>query len=231
MTSESRQASFVDRVESFVHDLGLEYYAYMAVRLPKGAAGAPEETLRSSYPEPWIRRYLERGYRFYDPVVVQGPHARAPFRWGHGAYLSRFSKAERHVFYEAREHDITEGYCVPVIGPEGDIGLFSLAAPRRAEIEDAVDAAAPEIQLFVVQLFDEVMRGLRPAPDAQPRPLSNRERECLLWTSEGMTTERIAERVKLSQSAVNYHLGNASRKLGAYNKHHAAIIALRERLI
>jgi len=48
---------------------------------------------------------------------------------------------------------------------------------------------------------------------------------------EGLKTEHIAVRLKLSESAVNYHLGNASRKLGAYNKHHAAIIALREGLL
>jgi DNA-binding CsgD family transcriptional regulator len=231
MAGGSEQTRFADRVESFVRDLGVEYYAYMAVKLPKNAGGAPEDTLRSNYPEPWVSRYLQRGYRFYDPVTVYGPRTRTPFRWGHGAFLNRFSKAERLVFHEAREYDITEGYCVPVAGPDGDVGLFSLAAPRRGVIEDAVEEAAPAIQLFVVQLFDEVMRELRPADEAATHPLSNRERECLLWTSEGMTAERVAERVKLSQSAVNYHLGNASRKLGAYNKHHAAIIALRDRLI
>lgn len=211
--------------------LGLEHYAYMAVKLPRGVSGSPEDTLRSNYPAAWITRYLERGYRFYDPVVVSGAASRVPFRWGQGAFMSRFNKAERLVFHEAREFDITEGYCVPVAGPAGDIGLFSVAAATRAELDDVVDEAAPAIQLFVVQLFDEVIRGLQAVEETSERPLSNRERECLLWTSEGMTTERVAERVKLSESAVNYHLGNASRKLGAYNKHHAAIIALRERLI
>lgn len=220
-----------DGAGAFVRSLGLEHYAFMAVRLPQGVAGVPEDTFRSNYPEAWVSRYLARGYRLYDPVVVSGAHSRVPFRWGHGAFLNRYSKAERLVFHEAREFDITEGYCVPIAGPEGDVGIFSVAAATRAEIDDVVDEAAAEIQLFVVQLFDELMRGLRGVPERGQHPLSNRERECLLWTSEGMTTERVAERVKLSESAVNYHLGNASRKLGAYNKHHAAIIALRERLL
>jgi DNA-binding CsgD family transcriptional regulator len=225
------EGGFAEGVGAFVRSLGLEYYAYMAVKLPKGVACAPEDTLRTNYPEAWVRRYLERGYRFYDPVVVSGAASRVPFRWGHGGFLSRYTKAQRLVFHEAREFDITEGYCVPVAGPEGDIGLFSVAAASRAELEDVVEESAPAIQLFVVQLFDEMMRGLVGGAQSGERPLSNRERECLLWTSEGLTTERVAQRVKLSESAVNYHLGNASRKLGAYNKHHAAIIALRERLL
>ncbi|MGO9769050.1 MAG: helix-turn-helix transcriptional regulator [Roseiarcus sp.] len=225
------EGGFAEGVGAFVRSLGLEYYAYMAVKLPKGVACAPEDTLRTNYPEAWISRYLERGYRFYDPVVVSGAASRVPFRWGHGGFLSRYTKAQRLVFHEAREFDITEGYCVPVAGPEGDIGLFSVAAASRAELEDVVEESAPAIQLYVVQLFDEVMRGLVGGGQSGERPLSNRERECLLWTSEGLTTERVAQRVKLSESAVNYHLGNASRKLGAYNKHHAAIIALRERLL
>ena len=225
------EGGFAEGVGAFVRSLGLEYYAYMAVKLPKGVACAPEDTLRTNYPEAWISRYLERGYRFYDPVVVSGAASRVPFRWGHGGFLSRYTKAQRLVFHEAREFDITEGYCVPVAGPEGDIGLFSVAAASRAELEDVVEESAPAIQLYVVQLFDEVMRGLVGGGQSGERPLSNRERECLLWTSEGLTTERVAQRVKLSELAVNYHLGNASRKLGAYNKHHAAIIALRERLL
>jgi DNA-binding CsgD family transcriptional regulator len=225
------EGRFAKEVGAFVRTLGLEYYAYMAVKLPKGVTCAPEDTLRSNYPDAWVRRYLERGYRFYDPVVVSGAASRVPFRWGHGGFLNRYTKAQRLVFHEAREFDITEGYCVPVTGPAGDIGLFSVAAASRAELEDVVEESAPAIQLFVVQLFDEVMRGLVGGGENGEHPLSNRERECLLWTSEGMTTERVAARVKLSESAVNYHLGNASRKLGAYNKHHAAIIALRERLL
>ncbi len=154
------EGRFAKEVGAFVRTLGLEYYAYMAVKLPKGVTCAPEDTLRSNYPDAWVRRYLERGYRFYDPVVVSGAASRVPFRWGHGGFLNRYTKAQRLVFHEAREFDITEGYCVPVTGPAGDIGLFSVAAASRAELEDVVEESAPAIQLFVVQLFDEVMRGL-----------------------------------------------------------------------
>ena len=140
VASEGR---FGQEVGAFVRSLGLEYYAYMAVKLPKGVTCAPEDTLRSNYPDAWVRRYLERGYRFYDPVVVSGAASRVPFRWGHGGFLSRYTKAQRLVFHEAREFDITEGYCVPVTGPAGDIGLFSVAAASRAELDDVVEESVP----------------------------------------------------------------------------------------
>jgi DNA-binding CsgD family transcriptional regulator len=222
---------FAAKVGHFVRSLGLEYYAYMAVKLPRGATCVPEDTLRSNYPDPWVSRYVDRAYRFYDPVVVTGSFSRLPFRWGQGNFISRFTKVQRLVFHEAREFDINEGYCVPVAGPAGDLGLFSIAAARRSELDQAVGDAAADIQLFAVQLIDEVMRNLPGGEANSRRSVSNRERECLLWTSEGLKTERVAARLKLSESAVNYHLGKASRKLGAHNKHHAVIIALRERLL
>ena len=44
------------------------------------------------------------------------------------------------------------------------------------------------------------------------RPLSNRERECLLRASEGMTAERVERRAKLSESAVNDRRGRRRRQ-------------------
>lgn len=230
MTTLPNGGSFARLAAPFVRSLGLEHYAYMAIRLPEGATCTPEDTLRTSYPSAWASRYVDRAYRLYDPVVAIGSRSRLPFHWGHGGFLRPFTKAQQLIFHEAKEFHITEGYCVPIAGPRGDLGLFAIAAPHRREIDDAVAVAAGDIQLFAVQLCDEIMCGITVTPQSRSE-LSNRERECLLWTSEGLKTEHIAVRLKLSESAVNYHLGNASRKLGAYNKHHAAIIALREGLL
>lgn len=216
---------------AFTRSLGLPHFAYMTVRLPVGAIGTPEETLRTSYPGEWIERYIEKSYRFYDPVVDLGTRSRLAFRWGHGEFLKPFRKAQRRVFHEAKEFGVTEGYCVPVAGPDGDVGLFGVCAPTRQQLDGAVDAAAADIQMFAVRFHDEMIRSLRGRRGGGEVTLSPRERECLLWTSSGMTTEGIAGKLGLSPSAVNYHLGNASRKLGACNKHHAAILALQAKLL
>lgn len=216
-----------DRATSFAREVGARHFSYFATRVPKRGGVRIGETLRCSYPMQWVDRYLGRTYHFYDPVICLGRRARLPFRWGHGRFLSDFVKAQRIVFHEAKEFEITEGYAVPVHGPEGDGGVFSICAPRRTDIDDAVAAAAPHIQLFAVQFHDAMMRRFAARDDVGEVELTERETEILHWTADGLTTEAIADQLGLSASAINYHLGNACKKLGAASKHHAAILAIR----
>lgn len=224
-------AALNDRATAFARKVGARHFSYFATRMPRRSSVRIGETLRCSYPMPWVDRYLGRTYHFYDPVICLGRQARLPFRWGHGRFLSDFVKAQRLVFHEAKEFEITEGYAVPVHGPEGDGGVFSICAPRRADIDDALAAAAPHIQLFAVQFHDAMMRRFAARDDTDMVELTERETEILHWTADGLTTEAIADRLGLTASAINYHLGNVCRKLGAASKHHAAILAIRAGII
>jgi DNA-binding CsgD family transcriptional regulator len=62
-------------------------------------------------------------------------------------------------------------------------------------------------------------------------PLSERELECLRWVSLGKTAWETAQIMGRSQRTVEFHLVNATRKLSASNKIHAAVIAVRKGLI
>lgn len=61
--------------------------------------------------------------------------------------------------------------------------------------------------------------------------LGSRELECLVWLSLGKTAWETAAILGLSQRTVEYHLNKAVAKLGAANKVHAAVIAIRNCLI
>lgn len=61
--------------------------------------------------------------------------------------------------------------------------------------------------------------------------LSEREIECLRWVSLGKTAWETATIMGRSQRTVEFHLVNATRKLSASNKIHAAVIAVRKGLI
>jgi DNA-binding CsgD family transcriptional regulator len=55
--------------------------------------------------------------------------------------------------------------------------------------------------------------------------------EVLTWTAEGYSSEAVAKRLGLSTSAVNYHITNCCRKLGASNKTQAVALAIRMNLM
>lgn len=215
--------------EAFARSIGVRHYSYMLLNPPRGFCGA--HTLRASYPAEWVARYTAKVYAHRDPVLARARAARLAFRWGHGAFLRAFDKRRQRVFHEARTFGVTEGYAVPLHGPDGEIAVFSVCAPEAAAVEDAVNAAAADLQLFAVRFHDEMLRrcAIRPAPQALT--LTPRQAEALKWTADGLTTKETADRLCLTPSAVNYHLGKAARALGASSKHHAAIIALQRGLI
>jgi DNA-binding CsgD family transcriptional regulator len=225
--SEMNRKSYTDSdAKQLATRLGLTDFAYLTARLPTGCNLQPEDTFRTSYDPSWVDRYKSKKYRLYDPVIDYGQKSRHPFFWGHGKFLRRFRKSQKLVFHEAKEFGIMSGYAVPIYGPDGDAGLFTVVSDRTRDVQAAVADCIAEIELFAHRYHNTRIEELAGTRDYADIRLSARERECLLWTSEGLTTEAIADQLNLTVSAVNYHFTNANKKLNASNKHHAAIIAL-----
>ena len=219
------------RLQGYVDDLGLRYFSYVTLKPPLRSALTPEESLITTYPEEWRDRYIHKSYKYYDPVLYLASRSRLPFRWGGGRFLRPFNKSQRRVFHEAKEYRIVEGYSVPVFGPDGDMGVFSVIGARPQDLHDAVCAQAGQIQLLATHFHAAVMEQEIARRPAEAVELSSRELECLAWTAEGKTTEDVAQIIGLTPSAVNYHLGKVVRKLQACNKNHAAVLAVRAGLI
>lgn len=62
-------------------------------------------------------------------------------------------------------------------------------------------------------------------------PLSERERECLFWVSEGKTTDEVATILGVSPNTVNSYVTNAIQKLSANNRPEAIATAIRSGII
>jgi DNA-binding CsgD family transcriptional regulator len=215
---------------TFARRIGCDYFSYLTTRFPGGDKDG-SDILATDYPEEWIKRYMERNYRFYDPVVTIARTARLPYYWGERGFLKPYRKAERHVFHEAGEYRILEGYAIPTAGPEGDSGIFSVNMTQRNQIHDLVRDETARLQLFAAQFHDAAVRLGQKQGARTNADLSKREKEVLSWTSNGLSSEAVAGRIGLTASAVNYHLGNAARKLGAANKIQAVALSIRYGLI
>lgn len=62
-------------------------------------------------------------------------------------------------------------------------------------------------------------------------PISERERECLCWVSEGKTTDEVAVILGVSSNTVNSYVTHAIQKLSARNRAMAIATAIRAGLI
>ncbi|MBX3566789.1 MAG: LuxR family transcriptional regulator [Rhizobiaceae bacterium] len=69
------------------------------------------------------------------------------------------------------------------------------------------------------------------AATAQQDPLSDRERECLYWVSEGKTSDEIALILGVSGNTVNTYVNHAIQKFSASNRAEAVATAIRNGII
>ena len=67
--------------------------------------------------------------------------------------------------------------------------------------------------------------------EPHPPTLTERQRQILEHTINGLSADQIAKRMNLSPFTVNEHLDAIKRKLGAANRAEAVAIALRKHLL
>ncbi len=61
--------------------------------------------------------------------------------------------------------------------------------------------------------------------------LSDRERQCLQWIAKGKTSWETAAILQVSERTVNFHVGNACRKLNVYKRQAGVSLAVQQGLL
>ena len=232
--SDDGDAEVGTRRSAMLRSLDLDHFSFMVLRPPPNRPFKIESTIRSNYPDEWIRRYSKLRYFEVDPVTDLATRVIRPYYWGQGRFLRSFKKPQRLVFDEANTFGISYGLAIPMRGPEGEVSVFNVVSSRKQHLIDATRTEHSRIFAAAFGTHDRVMRAQANAAMSEaeePVELSIRERECLAWTLEGKTAGEIATILNLSVSTVNHHALSATRKLGSLNKHHAAVTALRGGLI
>jgi DNA-binding CsgD family transcriptional regulator len=213
--------------------IGFDYFSYVLTdRMQLGDEPDGRSMLASSYPSNWQERYRRRRYHQVDPVVTAGRRLRQPFLWGDAEYLHRLTPSDRQVFDEARDFGICVGYTMPVHGPNGECGLFSLAVREDgARCEDAVRESRHLLHVLGSEIHAIMVERLGLTARREAPELTEHERVCLSWTVRGKTAWEISQILDRSRPTIDFHLQKAMRKLDASNKIHAAFKALQAGLI
>jgi DNA-binding CsgD family transcriptional regulator len=111
-----------------------------------------------------------------------------------------------------------------------DAGRQRLFALFSAAEAGAIDQAAlTRIQMkccYALSQAQDLFAGT-----AMQDPLSDRERECLLWVSEGKTTDEVALILGVSSNTINSYITHAIQKFSASNRAMAIATAIRSGII
>jgi DNA-binding CsgD family transcriptional regulator len=104
---------------------------------------------------------------------------------------------------------------------------FILFSAERTERID--QSALTGAQMRCCYALSQIPEMLRQAVTQDP--LSDRERECLIWVSEGKTTDEVALILGVSGNTVNSYITHAIQKLSASNRAMAIATAIRSGII
>ncbi len=177
-------------------------------------------------PEGWAARYNDRGYLFKDPVFHRLQADTQPFSWAE-SYASCPNDSDRKlVGGEAAAFGLTGGFVVPVTTLDQRIAAISFGGDR-SPLDPESAAALGFAANFAVGRFLQLHASAAHAAGS----VTARERECLLWSSEGKTEADIGEILGISTSTVSKHIASAKDKLDAINKTHAVAVAIRRRML
>lgn len=151
--------------------------------------------------------------------------------------VSTFPGAEPRGWHPRALAVLVECADIALLAEENCREIFSLkvqAGKRRyhaffsADLAGAIDpqrlARAQITTGHALSRYDDVL-------DEHDDPLSERERECLFWVSEGKTTEEVSLILDVSSNTVNSYIAHAIHKLAAPNRAKAIATAIRRDII
>lgn len=120
-------------------------------------------------------------------------------------------------------HDHQEIFLLKL--PAGKKRYIALVSGDRPGALDPADLRRMHINLC------HHLSGFRTKTNALGEPLSERERECLYWVSEGKTADEVSLILNVSSNTVNSYVAHAIHKLAAKNRAMAIATAIRNGLI
>jgi LuxR family quorum sensing-dependent transcriptional regulator len=127
---------------------------------------------------------------------------------------------------EAAAFGLKKGYVIPIQLVGGVLAAVSFGASQMELDPDLVAQLAFAANIAVGHLL-----RLRCNRDRNEQTVSPRERECLLWASDGKTDWEISIILGISRPTVTKHLLSARQRLGAVNRAQLIGAAIRHKII
>lgn len=213
--------------ERAAHALGFRWFAYLGQR-----ANGPN--LISSYPKSWTSHYFREGYHNIDPVLQEPRSTNRMFLWDGREARSAKSAKERRLFDDALSFKIRTGLTVRIPSSQNQYAAFTLAVDDRSLGLDRFIETSQDM-LYTVGLtyhaHVSAKIGRMSEDGGIGSALTQRERQCLAWISDGKTMQDIAELLNVTPRGVKFHLDNARRNLAALTLPHAVALAFRQGLL
>jgi len=200
-----------DQLLKHVKDLyGLSHVAYICINLPTTEAGSVY--FQGTYSDSWVKYYKSHKLALVDPVAREGLSSILPLDWD---FLRKWHSERNYVFDEGRNHGVGKrGLSFPIRGVHGEIAVFSISADvTEKEWEFMRRMLVRDMQVFSAHFHHQILKFAGADTFKLVQKLSMREVDCLNYVAAGLTLPAAAERMKITERTVRFHLENARVKL------------------
>lgn len=183
-----------------------------------------------TYPSQWVETYIEKEYLRIDPVVLGCYQRFHPVDW---RKLDWSSRAAKMLAADAAKFEVgSQGYSIPIRGPNGQFALFTVSDHRSDEEWDIFTRENQRNLILIAHYFNNsalmIERGRTPVAS---KSLSPRETDALTYLAMGSGRGQVADMLEISEHTLRAYIESARLKLGANNTTHAVARALAEGMI
>ncbi len=183
--------------------------------------------VRTTYPDPWVSRYLLNGYVKVDPIVREGLVRQMPFDWRE----VEFPAPARNFIDDAQAHGLGgSGYSIPIV----DKSRRALLTLNSRQVPEDWSTTVLQFRDEWIELSYQIHRKAISELYGEHDPLGflgSREVECLHWCALGKDSKDIAAILGLSDHTIRSYIKSARFKLGCATTAAAAARATQLRLI
>lgn len=176
----------------------------------------------SNYPVDYQDRYIQNNYLLHDPVINRALVSQDAFAWAD--LLPTANRRGREIFEICQQFGLETGVTVPIHLQDRTPGLVSYAGPECAVSDIDVEA----LELVAIHGYSRLLDIYDGTKNKNKVKLTPREVDVLHHVACGKTDHEIGVLLNLGHYSVKDHLSNARKKLGAANRAHCVVIAIRD---
>jgi LuxR family quorum-sensing system transcriptional regulator CciR len=212
-------------IEQASGELGFDYYAIVH----HVCFGQPSKShvRLSNYPIEWLALLRDEG-RPPDPVLRAAERMSSGFKWERLEKILDVTPAEREYMESAARFEISQGFTVPNHVPGETFGSCNFVVAGTRPFPDRHMPAAQALGNFA---FEAARRILAESDEpwegyVEPAPLSERQRECLLFVARGKSDSVIGQLLGIRPRTVNEHIEAAKRRYAVATRSQLLVRAL-----
>ena len=186
------------------------------------------EVLLHDYPDEWAQVYVNFDLAGHDPVRRACDRSFAGFTWDSIGRLIPLTKGDRQMLAVGREFGLADGYTVPRYLPGRARGTCSFVVRPERSLPAHLLGVAEMVGALALSCALKTSGVLEAATNAK---LSDRQRECMLWSARGKTASETAIILGISTETVVQHLKMARERYDVHCRQSLILCALFDGLI